>query len=196
MNLFFYKDNFLSADDFNKLNQLSIRRYPMIEKEDKYARQNPFHPIRSRDQQLPAGHTSVPPELSLRYGNITVKAIDQIYQFLINDAQVIKPELATVWFAYMNPGQYLDFHCDGPVRDVPVERCVTVCLYIHEHWEEDWGGEIESEEGTKFLPMSNRLIVWSRDVIHRVADIKTTELPFKRAIMASTWTTEGLKPDQ
>ena len=34
MNLFFYKDDFLSPDEFKELNELSIRRFPLFEKED------------------------------------------------------------------------------------------------------------------------------------------------------------------
>lgn len=195
MNLFFYKDNFLSPENFKELNALGIRRFPLIEKEDVYSRQNALHPIRSRDLQLPPGHTTLTPEFELRYGKITTKAVNQIYQFLLNEANVIKPELATVWFAYMNSAKQLDFHSDGPVRGIPVERCVTVCLYIHNDWKEEWGGEIESEEGTRFMPVPNRLVVWSRDVIHKVADITATELPFNRTIMATTWTSEGLRTD-
>jgi hypothetical protein len=193
MNLFFYKDDFLSPDEFKELNELSIRRFPLFEKEDNVSKQNSLRPIRSRDLQLPAGHTKLTPELELRHGKITANAVDKIYQFLINEASIINPELATVWFGYMTPKKELNFHCDGPVRDIPIEKCVTLCLYLHEDWKEEWGGHIESREGTKFVPIPNRLVVWSRDVIHRVAKITTDELPFKRTIMATTWTTAGRK---
>jgi hypothetical protein len=193
MNLFFHKDNFLSTEDFTELNTLGIRRFSLIEKEDTRSKIHTQSPIRSRDIQLPAGHTALTPELTLRYGKIAAAAVDQTYQYLVNEVKIIQPELATIWFGYMTPEKQLEFHCDGPVRDVPIERCITTCLYIHEFWEEAWGGEVESIEGTKFLPEPNRLIVWSRDVIHRVAKITTDELPFRRTIMATTWTTAGRK---
>lgn len=195
MNIFSCHDDFLSDEDFKKITALAEKRYPLIVKEHTKTHRDNHNPIRSRDLQFEPGQTSLPVEGIVRYGDITADVIDQIYRFLVNDTKVINPELSTVWFAYMTPEQTLDYHCDGPVRGIPIEKCITVCLYIHDQWQDEWGGEIESEEGTKYSPTPNRMVIWSRDIIHRVSEITAAELPTKRMIMATTWTTEGRRND-
>ena len=188
--MFFYRDNFLSAEDFTELHELSVRRFPVILREDKEVVKRPDYLVRSRDDQIPPGHTNVPVELLVRYGKIVHKVVDQTYKFLIDDVKVIEPEISAFWFAYMNPNQTIGYHIDGPVHGVPVEKCLTICLYIHKEWREEYGGEIE-EDGLKFMPVPNRLAVWSRDIVHRVNEITDKSLNFNRTIFATTWTTKG-----
>jgi Rps23 Pro-64 3,4-dihydroxylase Tpa1-like proline 4-hydroxylase len=192
MNLFFHKDNFLSEKDFNNLNQTAIKRYPLIEKTDKIGMLHKHQPIKSRDMNFPAGYTSLPVEATIMYGKSAANAVTRIHQYLVNEVKVIEPEISTIWFAYMTPGRTMEFHCDGEVRDVPENRCITVCIYLHDQWDISWGGEIETIYGDKYSPQPNRIIFWSRDVMHRVNEITAPVLPTKRMVMATTWTTKGL----
>jgi hypothetical protein len=191
MNLFCHKDNFLSLENFNKLSQTAVDRYPIILNEDKNAKQNMSSSVRSREPSFPAGYTTLPAETAVRYGLSAIIAVEQTRELLINEFHIKNPEIANIWFAYMNADKKQGWHCDGPVRDFPVEKCLTVCLYLHSTWEPAWGGEIITESGNHYEPKPNRLVVWSRDITHRVAPIFTPDPNYMRMVMATTWTSEG-----
>mgnify|MGYP002737973702 CR=1 FL=1 len=191
MNLFQYRDNLLSQDDFNALNAFALRRYPAILQEDEYSTQEVTYPVRSREPQFPPGFTNLPHDIAVRYGKTAIATVDLIRAYLIDECNIINPEIVNIWFAYMTSDKEMKFHCDGPVRDYPLEHTLTSCFYIHKEWEEDWGGYIETEDGIKISPMPNRLAVWSRDVIHGVSPIDNTNLPNMRMLMATTWTSHG-----
>jgi len=193
MNLFTYKDDFLSKSDFTAINSMAVKRYPVIENEDVRAKIWPKYPIRSRESQFPRGYTNLPTDIAVRYGKSAITAVDLIRSFLIDECSVEKPEIVNIWFAYMTSEKEMSWHCDGPVRDYPVEKCITTCLYIHNQWLPEWEGEILAKSGVSFSPVPNRLVVWSRDVIHKTTPILHRDPSIVRMLMATTWTTEGMK---
>jgi hypothetical protein len=196
MNLFTYKDNLLSDNDLSELNALATRRFPLIKQEDGYAKQNPQYPIRSREPQFSPGHVNLPVEVAFRYGKPAMNAVDATRKFLVCECHVKNPEIVNIWFAYMTPDKIVPMHRDGPVRGLPEENAITACFYIHKKWEDDWGGEIVSRSGDVFLPLPNRLVIWSRDIWHGVHPIHPTATTNTRMMMATTWISEGRENDQ
>jgi 2OG-Fe(II) oxygenase superfamily len=195
MNLFRNKDSFLSPELFAKLNATALSRYQTIAKEDVYARQNPKHPIRSREPQFPPRCTTLPVEIAVRYGAVSVEIVKLIREYLIEECFVQNPEIVNIWFIYYTNDRQLDWHCDGPVREFPVENCITTCLYAHDTWDEGWGGNIVAKSGERFSPVPNRLAIWSRDIIHMVEPITNSDPDYLRMVLATTWTSEGRKPN-
>ncbi len=191
MNLFVHKDNFLSLENFDKLSQTAVDRYPIILNEDRVAKQRMLRSCRSREPSFPAGLTSLPAEIAVRYGAAGVIAVEQTRELLINEFHIKNPEIANIWFAYNNADKKQGWHCDGPVRDFPVDQCLTVCLYLHSIWQPEWGGEIITDSGNHYEPKPNRLVIWSRDIIHQVNPIFTPDPNYMRMVMATTWTSEG-----
>jgi hypothetical protein len=191
MNIFTYVDNFLPEDVFNELHNVAVRRYPVIKAAFLKEKYHVDHPIRSTDPQADFGHTTLTEDYLIKYGYAAKTAVDMIYQYLINDLNIINPQFSVIWFAYMDTNKFLHYHTDGAVRGIPENRCITTCLYLHKDWKPEYGGFIESKDGTQFMPAPNRLGVWSRDVPHRVLEIEDKSLDFNRMLMASTWTTDG-----
>ena len=191
MDLFCQKDDFLALDTFYNLSATATARYKIAEKEDTYAKQFPGSPVRTREPQFSPGHTSLPIEVAVRYSKSTIEAVAKVREFLMNECSVKNPEIVNIWFAYSINETSYGWHCDGAVRNFPLEHCITTGLYIHTKWEPEWGGEFKTKDGRSFMPLPNRLAVWSRDIIHKVEPIHNPDPAYLRMIMATTWTSEG-----
>ena len=191
MNLFQHKDNLLSLDIFSKVNATAAARYKVTEKEDTNAKKSLMCPIRSRERQFSSGHTSLPVDVLVRYGASANESVSKIREFLIEDCSVKNPEIVNIWFAYYTNDRMMGWHNDGPVQGFPLEHCITTALYIHNKWEPEWGGEIMSEDNEMFAPLPNRLVVWSRDVVHMVRPITNPDPTYLRMAMSTTWVSDG-----
>jgi len=111
----------------------------------------------------------------------------------------------SVWFQYYAPDQDLGIHCDQALRYSTQKNCYTCALYLSD-WSEGMGGEFVSgqpvyedrgpqgyicvdlvEPRTIVEPLPNRLLIWSRDVWHKVNKVTVADPNYKRMFFGTGW---------
>lgn len=111
----------------------------------------------------------------------------------------------SVWFQYLGPDMDVPVHCDQALRYSSQKNCYTAALYLSD-WTKDMAGEYVSgmpvyedrgnkgyvcvdlvEPFTIVEPLPNRLLIWSREVWHKVNKVNTTDPNYKRIFFGTGW---------
>lgn len=73
-------------------------------------------------------------------------------------------------FACYNAGEFYALHRDNPQQKN--DRMISTVFYLHESWEDNWGGELrlQDKKGNWHIiqPLPNRLAIFQSDVLHEV----------------------------
>ena len=113
-----------------------------------------------------------------------------IKKCLTEKLNFVTPVAHGTWFQYMSNKQQVGKHFDNPnVNCKPIDQSFSAFLYMHQTWEDNWGGELCFNSGA-VLPKSNRLIVYSREEEHWVNEIKHTLDDYQRMFVATSWSTD------
>lgn len=183
--MIYLKDNFLSSEDFDKLNATMLQKFKMTHGQDKISQLNPYAAIRNRNA------CTTPTEIALQLGSFVVNIVDKIEHSLRNDFGFTTLKFGSAWYIYLTNERGVDWHIDGTstASVTGLEEGYTFGLYTHSRWDEDWGGELEITDES-FLPTPNRLLGWPRDIRHRVAKINHNDPSYLRMALLTSWVTE------
>ncbi|OTG99675.1 2OG-Fe(II) oxygenase [Acinetobacter sp. ANC 4973] len=81
-------------------------------------------------------------------------------------------------FACYNAGEYYALHRDNPQKKN--DRVISTVYYLHEDWQEDWGGELhlqdKNEQWHIIQPKPNRIALFQSDLLHEVIQAKHQRL--------------------
>lgn len=73
-------------------------------------------------------------------------------------------------FACYNAGEFYALHRDNPQGKNG--RVISTVYYLHDHWQDDWGGELRLQDKSKqwhiIQPRTNRLVIFQSDLLHEV----------------------------
>lgn len=73
-------------------------------------------------------------------------------------------------FACYNAGEFYALHRDNPQGKNG--RIISSVFYLHEHWQEDWGGELRLQDKHDqwhiITPKPNRVALFQSDLLHEV----------------------------
>ena len=73
-------------------------------------------------------------------------------------------------FACYHAGEFYALHRDNPQQKN--DRMISTVFYLHEHWQEDWGGQLrlqnKNDEWHIIQPLPNRLAIFQSDLLHEV----------------------------
>lgn len=73
-------------------------------------------------------------------------------------------------FACYNAGEFYALHRDNPQQKN--DRMISTVFYLHEHWQEDWGGQLHLQDKQQqwhiIQPLPNRLVIFQSDLLHEV----------------------------
>ena len=180
----FFKENFLSDDDFMAFNKLMLSRYPRVKALD-WRNRKEGYPVPFRTQEM----AKTEEQISLILGVHVNKVVKLIEQALYTDFGFSKVEFGSAWYAYMPPGTRVKTHVDGTVGSiphVPEENCYSLGLYTHTVWEEDWGGEWSSEQGD-YAATPNLLLGWNRTIPHQVKVTNQPDENMLRMVLITSW---------
>lgn len=111
----------------------------------------------------------------------------------------------SVWFQYLGNDMDIPVHCDQPLRRSTAKNTFTCALYLSD-WHKELGGEwisgspLYEDRGmqgmhcvdlhgelTTIEPIPNRLLIWSRDVWHKVTKVTSTDPDYKRVFLGTGW---------
>lgn len=130
------------------------------------------------------------------FGKDVGVVLDKLRQYLIDKGHP-NIKLSNVWFQYGDMDTKMDRHSDGNIKESPFDKCFTSLLFLHPHWEQEWGGIFtiapvpETEESqidevsTPFFPEPNSLVMWTRDHPHWMTPI-VKECPL-RMFIGMSW---------
>lgn len=81
-------------------------------------------------------------------------------------------------FACYNAGEYYALHRDNPQGKNG--RMISTVYYLHEDWQDDWGGELHLEDKNgqwhTLQPKPNRIAMFQSDLLHEVIKAKHQRL--------------------
>lgn len=81
-------------------------------------------------------------------------------------------------FACYNAGEFYALHRDNPQGKNG--RMISSVYYLHEHWQNDWGGELrlQDKHGAWHIikPQPNRIALFQSDLLHEVLASKQQRL--------------------
>ncbi|WP_425916589.1 2OG-Fe(II) oxygenase [Acinetobacter sp. TSRC1-2] len=81
-------------------------------------------------------------------------------------------------FACYNAGEYYALHRDNPQGKNG--RIISTVYYLHENWQDDWGGELHLEDKNgqwhTIQPKPNRIAMFQSDLLHEVIQAKHQRL--------------------
>lgn len=81
-------------------------------------------------------------------------------------------------------------HYDGRILNKMPTQCFTSFIYMHEKWEDDWGGELCFKD-KEILPKPNRFVIYSRDHLHWVNSILHNIPDYQRMSIGVDWSTDN-----
>jgi hypothetical protein len=122
------------------------------------------------------------------YGDLTMPAngigkdiisiVDDMKNFLCGyDSAIKNEELINLTFMFAIQGYSVPRHIDIRSPSSTTEdlsKIYKIFLFCHEEWSDKWGGELCFTKGD-FLPLPNRLIIYSNDEPHWVKPVKDTK---------------------
>lgn len=98
-----------------------------------------------------------------------IQALEHLSQTL-NQAFYLGIKEVEAHFACYNAGEFYALHRDNPQQKN--DRIISTVFYLHEHWQEDWGGQLRLQDKNNqwhiIQPLSNRLAIFQSDLIHEV----------------------------
>ncbi|OTG81272.1 oxidoreductase [Acinetobacter sp. ANC 5054] len=81
-------------------------------------------------------------------------------------------------FACYNAGEFYALHRDNPQGKNG--RVISAVYYLHENWQEDWGGELRLQDKNDqwhiIQPKPNRIALFQSDLLHEVLQAKRQRL--------------------
>lgn len=81
-------------------------------------------------------------------------------------------------FACYNAGEFYALHRDNPQQKN--DRMISAVYYLHEDWQEDWGGELRLQDKNDqwhiIPPKPNRIALFQSDLLHEVLKAKHQRL--------------------
>ena len=73
-------------------------------------------------------------------------------------------------FACYHAGEFYALHRDNPQQKN--DRMISTVFYLHESWQEDWGGQLKlqdkQEQWHTIQPLPNRLAIFQSNLLHEV----------------------------
>ncbi|ENW79180.1 hypothetical protein F909_03507 [Acinetobacter sp. ANC 3929] len=98
-----------------------------------------------------------------------IQALEHLSQTL-NQAFYLGIKEVEAHFACYNAGEFYALHRDNPQQKN--DRIISTVFYLHEHWQEDWGGQLRLQDKNNqwhiIQPLSNRLAIFQSDLMHEV----------------------------
>jgi Rps23 Pro-64 3,4-dihydroxylase Tpa1-like proline 4-hydroxylase len=111
----------------------------------------------------------------------------------------------SLWYQYIINSMTIPVHQDQALRNSSQENTYTAVIYIND-WKPEWGGEFvvgdpilpEDSQGklvritelkpTHIVePIPNRMLIWSRDVWHKVNKVTVDDPTYMRAFVGTGW---------
>lgn len=120
------------------------------------------------------------------FGKQIEPALNKLRQCLIDQGHT-NIKLSNVWLQYGDPDTKMDRHSDGTIKGSDFTNSFTSMIFVHKHWESDWGGTFKLappivskesqiiETAEEFFPVPNSLVMWSRDHPHWMTPITHSE---------------------
>ncbi|SUU04492.1 2OG-Fe(II) oxygenase [Acinetobacter haemolyticus] len=98
-----------------------------------------------------------------------IKTLQSLSQTL-NQAFYLGIKEVEAHFACYNAGEFYALHRDNP--QLKNDRMISTVFYLHEHWQEDWGGQLRLQDKNGewhiIQPTPNRLAIFQSDILHEV----------------------------
>ena len=186
--MYWYGDNILPKSLFDIFHKEMIKGFnPNIRFDDSTV-SNDRQAIRIRAGAIPKDdYMNV---ASILGSKSLPEVITTVKKYLTEDLNFVNPKAYGTWFQYMSNKQLVGKHFDNPnVNGKPTDQSFSAFLYMHQTWEDNWGGELCFNSGT-VLPKPNRLIVYSREEEHWVNEIKHTLDDYQRMFLGTSWSTD------
>ena len=96
----------------------------------------------------------------------------------LNQAFFLGIQEVEAHFACYNAGEFYALHRDNPQQKNG--RPISTVYYLHEEWQEDWGGELrlqdKNEQWHVIAPKPNRIAIFQSDLLHEVIQAKQQRL--------------------
>ena len=96
----------------------------------------------------------------------------------LNQAFFLGIQEVEAHFACYNAGEFYALHRDNPQQKKG--RLISTVYYLHEEWQEDWGGELrlqdKNEQWHVIAPKPNRIAIFQSDLLHEVIQAKQQRL--------------------
>lgn len=96
----------------------------------------------------------------------------------MNQAFFLGIQEAEAHFACYNAGEFYALHRDNPQGKNG--RIISTVYYLHEEWQEDWGGELRLQDKNDqwhiIAPKTNRIAIFQSDLLHEVLPAKHQRL--------------------
>ncbi len=106
-----------------------------------------------------------------------LKALEALSQTL-NQAFYLGIKEVEAHFACYNAGEFYALHRDNPQQKN--DRMISTVFYVHEQWQEDWGGQLRLQDKLGqwhiIQPLPNRLAIFQSDLLHEVLRSKQQRL--------------------
>lgn len=182
----YHRENFLSKEDFLKLNQTMLSRYKRVLNMDKLQRFHTNEVVATRE------NASTPEDIAVILGPHINKVVGLIRDTIISEFGLINPKLGSAWYLYMGHEKQVGLHVDGAISRIPgstPEKCYSFGIYAHTEWEDTWGGEWQTEH-EKYTVRPNTLLGWKRSVPHSVAPITHGDPDRLRLLLVTSWSVE------
>jgi len=124
--------------------------------------------------------------------------VRSIKKHMIEDLKFTNPLARMMWFQYHSNKHKVIQHLDDPLNGKTPKQSFTSILYMHDDWEDDWGGELCFSDGSirqfgpsSILPKSNRLVIYSREEEHWVNEITHAMDDYQRMFLFTAWATDN-----
>jgi hypothetical protein len=195
-----YVDNFLPQDQFQALKNRITRRFVATDK--KKFNKNSDEPVRLTYHD-PTGNWLEGCNL---LGKECIPAIEKIISTL-QSLGIKELHNYSVWYQYIIDTMSIPVHQDQALRNSNQENTYTAILYMSD-WESHYGGEFvvgdpiapkdsegrlvrvnELVEKQIIEPLPNRMLIWSRDVWHKVNTVTVNDPNYMRAFLGTGWST-------
>lgn len=169
------KDNYLNAEDFLWLSTLAAKKAneSMTISENKPSPTSKFYTNDNSAWDYTFRNL---------YGDMTRptfrlgKHLLTIYDKVVNEIKPLRPVLPvdSVYFMFARTGYKIRKHIDYRFINTPKEnlnKITKAFIFCNTVWQKDWGGELCFESGN-YLPLPNRLVIYTPDETHWVEEVK------------------------
>ena len=89
---------------------------------------------------------------------------------VLNQAFYLGIKEVEAHFACYHAGDFYALHRDNPQQKN--DRMISTVFYLHEDWQEDWGGQLRLQDKNDqwhiIQPLPNRLAIFQSDLLHEV----------------------------
>ena len=98
-----------------------------------------------------------------------IQTLEHLSQAL-NQAFYLGIKEVEAHFACYHADEFYALHRDNPQQKN--DRMISTVFYLHEHWQEDWGGQLRLQDKNDqwhiIQPLPNRLAIFQSDLLHEV----------------------------